>query len=91
MKKCFFNDHNISRLQYVTMLLPGTAIKKGVVCLASRDPNQASCPRSQSVNASKTVNKRQEDKWSCLSQLLGNANLWDCFTWTMKQKEHSKF
>ena len=45
--------HNIMCLQFVTMLLPGTAIKKGVVCLASKDPNQASCPRSQSVNASK--------------------------------------
>ena len=58
--------------------------QESVVCLASRDPYQASCSRSQSVNASKTLNKRQEDSWSRLSQLLENANLWESFTWTMK-------
>ena len=79
------------RSQYVTMLLPGIALKKGAACLASRDPNQASCPRSQSVNASKIVNKRQEDVLGLVYQLLGNANPWESFTWTMKHLKQTLF
>ena len=41
----------------VSELLPsGTALKKGAVCLAFRDPNQA-------VNASKIPNKHQDSFW----------------------------
>ena len=79
------------RSQYVSMLLPGIALKKGAACLASRDPNQASCPRSQSVNASKIVNKRQEDVLGLVYQLLGNANPWESFTWTMKHLKQAVF
>ena len=67
------------RSQYVSMLRPGMALNKGAACLASRALNQASCPRSQSVNASKIVNKRQEDVLGLVYQLLGNANLWESF------------
>ena len=68
----------------IWIVAPWNCYQESVVCLASRDLYQASCSRSQSVNASKTLNKRQEDNWSRLSQLLGNANLWEGFTWTMK-------
>ena len=70
----------------IWIVAPWNCYQESVVCLASRDLYQASCSRSQSVNASKTLNKRQEDNWSRLSQLLGNANLWEGFTWTMKQR-----
>ena len=67
------------------MLLSGTALKNDAVCLASRDPNQASC--AQSVNASKVPNKCSEDSLRLefrLLETLGERKQRDSFTWTMK-------
>ena len=67
-RKCLYLVH----FAVSEMLLSGTAIKKGAVCLASRDPNQASCSSARLVNASKPSNKHHEDSFRLVSSLFRN-------------------
>ena len=63
------------------LLLPGIAIKKDAVCLASWDPNQVHVQVPNSVNASINLNKRQEDVLGLVycnywgTQILGRVSL----------------
>ena len=52
------------------LLLSGTALKKGAVCLASRDPTKLLVQESRLVNASKPLNKHQEDSSRLVSSLF---------------------
>ena len=65
--------------------------QEDAVCLASRDPSQASCSRCPNCECFKepsiNVLKTRFDWNSIYWQLLGNANLGQ-FPWTMKRSTH---
>ena len=74
------------------MLLSGTALKKGAVCLASRDPTKLLVQESRLVNASKPLNKHQEDSSRLVSSLFTTFGEREqgTVTWTTKHLKQSK-
>ena len=73
------------------MLLSGIAIKKGAVCLASRDPTKLLVQESRLVNASKPLNKHQEDSSRLVSSLFTTFGEREqgTVTWTTKHLKQS--
>ena len=68
------------------LLLPGIAIKKDAVCLASWDPNQVHVQVPNSVNASINLNKRQKMSLVLFIATIGERKSLGLFPWTMKQE-----
>ena len=74
------------------MLLSGIALKKGAVSLASRDPTKLLVHESRLVNASKPLNKHQEDSSRLVSSLFTTFGEREqgTVTWTKKHLKQSK-